>query len=120
VKCNPHAEPKLDESGRCICAAPYTGDQCDRCDTGFKPSDVKETEIREDSKHHVECVVDFQHASSAVCNSHGRPKSGRFTKIEEITCDCEAGFGGKYCDFCKDNTQAYPACSEKISASIYD
>ena len=36
VQCNPRASPKIDNNGRCICAAPYTGYNCEACVAGFK------------------------------------------------------------------------------------
>lgn len=67
---------------------------------------------------HTRCVMDHDHLSSAVCNSHGTPKHSSFSKIEDVECACEDGYGGKYCDFCQDPTLAYPDCKE-YSAQMY-
>lgn len=37
-----------------------------------------------------------------------------------MTCDCDKGYGGKYCDWCLDPTHAYPDCVAEISSEIYD
>lgn len=36
ARCNPHARPKRGRNGECICAAPYTGRDCEECQQGFK------------------------------------------------------------------------------------
>jgi len=48
--CNPNALPKLNDHGKCICSEPYTGPDCQRCETGFKPElqVSKSTEDAED------------------------------------------------------------------------
>jgi hypothetical protein len=117
--CNPNAFPKLDhEHGHCVCAEPYTGSDCEKCEAGFKAE--KEAHGSDDKEHTV-CVIDHEHVTAVVCNSHGKPKSsGGWTSIKHVTCDCHEGYGGKYCDYCKDPTHAFPDCTANISASIYD
>lgn len=56
--------------------------------------------------------------SENACNGHGRPKS---RSSKDLECDCDKGFGGKFCDYCLDATQAYPDCSfDGPKAEIYD
>ena len=66
------------------------------------------------------CVLDVHHVTSAICNDHGRPKEHSVKSVEDVTCDCDKGFSGKYCDYCTDSTQAYPDCNDKLSATMYD
>jgi len=37
-----------------------------------------------------------------------------------VECECDAGYGGRYCDYCLDATHAYPDCDASLSATIYD
>jgi len=118
--CNPHALPKLHEDGRCICADPYAGLDCESCQEGFKAVEAEKS-AASGQKQHVECVIDHDHMSSAACNSHGRPRSdGSFTHIDEVKCDCDKGYGGAYCDYCTDASFAYPDCTDEMSATIYN
>ena len=114
--CNPFAEPKLGPKGKCICAQPYTGDTCESCDKGFTPA----TDTHESGQAHTRCMVDHDHLTAAVCNSHGKPKETRITHVSEVTCVCDKGYGGRYCDFCTDPAYAYPDCQEDLSSKIYD
>ena len=66
------------------------------------------------------CVIDHEHLSKAVCSSHGRPKSHSVTSIDQVECECDEGYGGRYCDYCKDAGLAYPDCDPGLSAAIYD
>ena len=56
----------------------------------------------------------------ATCNNHGKPKTRSASSIQDFSCECDAGYGGKFCDYCKDPSFAYPDCSASISSSIYD
>lgn len=112
--CNPHAMPYLNDDGSCVCADPYTGHDCQTCQEGFKAAE----EVKDG---HVECVIDEEHMSKAVCNSHGRPQSGStFNHIEQVKCECDKGYGGQYCDFCSDAEYAFPDCSPETSSIIYN
>lgn len=104
--CNPFAEPKLGPKGKCICAQPYIGDDCEKCDRGFTAA----IHTHSNGQEHTRCMVDHDHLTTAVCNSHGRPKETRITHISEVTCVCDKGYGGRYCDFCTDPSYAYPDC----------
>lgn len=69
----------------------------------------------------IECVLDHDHMSRAVCNSHGRPRSGAaFSHIDDVKCECDKGYGGAYCDYCSDASLAYPDCSDELSSTIYN
>lgn len=119
-KCNPQAQPKLDSDKSCICASPYTGRDCYECQTGFKS--IKESRIGPDGKEEERtvCVVDSSHLTNAVCNSHGSPKSTRISHVNEVECNCDNGYAGRFCDFCSNPSFAFPDCEKEISAEIYD
>lgn len=117
-KCNPHARPKLDRNGNCICSAPYTGSNCESCDAGFVAAPQAAQLGRE--KSHTVCVPDLQHLATQACNGHGKPKSSRASNAGQVECECDSGYGGRFCDYCLDASLAYPDCSPDISAEIYD
>lgn len=119
--CNPNALPKLDqkEHGHCICAEPYTGADCEKCEAGFKPA--KQESNGEKGRSHTKCIIDHDHVTAVLCNSHGKAKSaGGYTSVKQVTCECDEGYGGKHCDYCTDATRAFPDCSPGISSAIYD
>ena len=60
--------------------------------------------------------------TDAVCNGHGRPSDTSVTSIENVKCECDKGYGGKFCDYCTDAGLAYPDCdpASNLSSSIYD
>jgi hypothetical protein len=74
----------------------------------------------QDMKTHNRCVLDEHHVSSVTCNGHGTPKSRRVNSLDDVVCECDRGFSGKFCDYCTDPTNAFPDCTNEISASIYD
>ena len=66
-------------------------------------------------------MLDKDHMSSAVCNSHGRPKStSGSSEYSDVECVCDSGYGGAYCDYCLDATVAYPDCAAGLSSAIYN
>ena len=111
--CNPHAMPQIADDGSCVCADPYTGRDCRACIEGFKP-------YQEVSGGNVECIIDVDHMSKAVCNSHGRPESSGYSHIDQVKCECDKGYGGQYCDFCTNPEYAFPDCSTETSSIIYN
>jgi hypothetical protein len=120
TRCNPHAMPHVNDDGSCVCADPYTGHDCQSCQEGFQAVDAEDA-TGKGGRRNVECVIDQDHMSNAVCNSHGRPRSGaRFNHIDDVKCECDKGYGGAYCDYCADAALAYPDCSETTSSTIYD
>ena len=119
TKCNPYADPRVNERGQCVCAEPYSGKDCEQCTSGFLPIKV-DPQVTGDKKAHSRCVLDIDHVSSAVCNGHGKPKQHHAKSLKEVTCDCDRGFSGQFCDFCADPTVAYPDCTEALSSIIYD
>jgi hypothetical protein len=119
AKCNPFADPKLGDHEECICAEPYTGSDCENCKEGFAALHMDPSSTG-DGKAHTRCVLDVHHVTGAVCNDHGKPSNHRATTLEEVTCDCDKGFGGKYCDYCEDPTYAYPDCTGEFSSQMYD
>jgi len=119
--CNPNALAKLDqkEHGHCICAEPYTGADCEKCEAGFKPA--RQESNGEKGRSHTICIIDHDHVTAVLCNSHGKAKSaGGYTSVKQVTCECDEGYGGKHCDYCTDATRAFPDCSPGISSAIYD
>lgn len=121
ARCNPLAQPKLSRDGSCICAAPYTGRDCESCEEGFTAhAEVLRTGLGSAKQSHTRCVPDMGHLSGATCNSHGRPRNSRATSAAEVECVCDSGYGGRFCDYCVDATHAYPDCEATLSASIYD
>jgi len=120
VHCNPLAQPKLDTDGSCLCAAPYKGHDCESCMEGFTALVEKASPGSHDKKSHNRCVLDSSHTSPATCNSHGQPKSRHASSAKDVECECDQGYGGRYCDYCLDSSQAYPDCDSKLSSEIYD
>lgn len=120
-RCNPHAKPKLDRNGRCICAAPYIGKDCEKCEEGFTPAPLPKSHKNEKTdKVHTVCVADLKHLSTKECNGNGRPKSSRASSAADVQCNCDSGYGGRYCDYCTNAELAYPDCSKDMGAAIYD
>lgn len=122
-RCNPLAQPKLRKDGSCICAAPYTGRDCESCEDGFTARADPPVAGTHAPTGHTRCLPDTAHLTATTCNSHGRPKSARAASASEVECQCDAGYGGRYCDYCLDASLAYPDCDASLSglsASIYD
>ena len=118
--CNPLAHPKLHKDGSCICSSPYKGHDCEECIDGYIQQKSEVPYGRGKTKSHTMCVLDHDHVTEAACNGHGRPKTHRVSHISEVECDCDQGFGGKYCDYCLDPAFAYPACEASQSSLMYD
>jgi hypothetical protein len=119
-RCNPLAQPKLARDGSCICASPYTGRDCESCAAGSRAQQVA-PKPNTHGKPHTRCIPDLDHLNSAVtCNGHGRPKSTRVSSAKDIDCECDKGYGGRFCDYCVDSSLAYPDCDASLSASMYD
>lgn len=83
---------------------------------------MKETTTGPDGKEeeHTACVVDEHHLTNAVCNAHGSPKSHYISHVNEVECNCDSGYAGRFCDFCSNPSFAYPDCEKELSAEIYD
>jgi hypothetical protein len=119
VKCNPRASAKLDSNGRCLCASPYTGDDCESCVSGFN-SAKKPLWDSHDGQAHTVCSHDSTSSlSRETCNNHGQPAKSYVSSYDEIECNCDQNYDGKFCDVCEDSALAYPDCQD-ISAKIYD
>lgn len=56
--CNPLAQPKLAKDGSCICAAPYSGRDCESCEAGFKAQEEQKSQSGASKKAHTRCVPD--------------------------------------------------------------
>ena len=105
-KCNPLAHPRLFE-GKCVCAFPYTGRDCTDCEDGFRAERPRGNV----PAIHVRCIPEGA-TTKNLCNGHGKPKMGRAFFGKDVECDCDSGFGGKFCDYCTDSTLAYPDCEK--------
>jgi hypothetical protein len=119
VKCNPRANAKLDSGGKCLCAAPYTGDDCESCISGFN-SERKPLWDSHDGKAHTVCSLDTRgRLTRETCNQHGEPTQSSVSRYEDIECRCDQRYAGQFCDSCEDGALAYPDCQD-TSSKIYD
>ena len=102
--------PRLVE-GKCQCTFPYTGSQCDQCESGYKAS--------KDNKSLTICSIDKKACTAELCNNHGKCiQDNNSTGL--LKCQCSENYKGKFCDKCANKKFAYPDCdSEDISSDLY-
>lgn len=121
-QCNPRASPKKDSSGRCICASPYTGSDCESCVDGYS-AQQKPLWDNKDNKMHTECAFNAgNNLGRSTCSGHGSPKRSWVEHEKEIECQCDDGYTGRFCDYCANKVLAFPDCdpTRGDSANIYD
>lgn len=115
--CNPYAKAKIRDDGRCDCAFPYMGGQCEDCHSTHTIQKI-ETEVDGRLETHTVCVPNSD-SNEYECNGNGKynTSTGR--------CDCHRDYAGLYCEMCSDPDYEYPECGDEyeslfMESSVFD
>lgn len=103
--CNPKATAHCGADMQCICSAPYTGQTCESCISGYNWDSPSGLCLPD------QCAACPHSCVNSVCQPGATCECGEFGTCVEGKCRCEEGFAGDTCSLCLNSELVFPQCS---------